>query len=601
MNFFSHERVKGLVAFARAHKVISVIMIVVLLGGGYYEYRSLISTTGETRYVLASVQKGALIVSIDGSGQVSTSNQIDLKPKAAGDITWVGVKAGDNVYAGQALAQIDNTTAKQSVADAEQSLAQAKLQIQKDSAQAPIDYQKLLESLDTAKTDLRTTYNDTFNTLSSAYLDLPVAVTGMQNILYGYDLSSTRSQWNVDVFRNSSSGSEVIGTFADVAERDYKVARTKYDQAILEYKTLTRYSNDENLEKELTLSVDTTTAIAQALQSELNLLDAVIDDTTTRGRIVSSTINTMRTNNRSYLSTANSNLSALLNQQKSLDAIKKTIRDDGRSIEIYKIGNPTGSNPISLQSSQYNIADQERKLQQLKDDLANYTITAPFSGIVATLNMKQFDTVSTGTSVASLITNQKIAQLSFNEVDVAKVKVGQKATLTFDAIEGLSIAGEVIEIDTVGAVSQGVVTYAIKIAFGTQDPRVKSGMSVSAAIITDMKQDVLTVPNSAIKTQGGESYVEMFDTPLASSGITSTGGANAGVSSPAAPRQQAVQTGISNDTVTEIISGLSEGQQIVTRVIVATAATSATQAPSILNAAGVRTSGGGATRAVTGR
>src|SRR3989339_818037 len=69
---------------------------------------------------------------------------------------------------------------------------------------------------------------------------------------------------------------------------------------------------------------------------------------------------TMRTNARGYLSTTNSNLSALLNQQKSLDAAKKTIRDDERTIEIYKIGNATGDNPISLQSSQYSIADQER-------------------------------------------------------------------------------------------------------------------------------------------------------------------------------------------------------------------------------------------------
>ena len=96
-----------------------------------------------------------------------------------------------------------------------------------------------------------------------------------------------------------------------------------------------------------------------------------------------------------------------------------------------------------------------------------------------------------------------------NEVDVAKIKVGQKTTLTFDAIDGLSIAGEVIDIDAVGTVTQGVVNYNVKIGFDTQDERIKPGMSVSATIIIEVKQDVLLIPNSAIKSAGEAYYVEM--------------------------------------------------------------------------------------------
>src|SRR5207248_903868 len=90
-----------------------------------------------------------------------------------------------------------------------------------------------------------------------------------------------------------------------------------------------------------------------------------------------------------------------------------------------------------------------------------------------------------------------------------------KATLTFDAIPDLTISGTVAEIDSLGTVSQGVVTYNVKISFDTQDSRIKGAMSVSAAIITEVKQDVLVVLNSAVKSSSGASYVEMFDTPLA--------------------------------------------------------------------------------------
>lgn len=547
--------------YAVAHKFVSVIVALVIIGGGWWAYGHVTAASAETRYVLGTVEKGTVIASVSASGQVSTTNQVDIKPKASGDVTWVGVKAGDTVRAGAALAQIDNTDAKQAIADAEQSLIQAKLQLQKDTAQAPIDYQKSIEALDDAKTNLATTYNDMYNTLSNAYLDLPTAVTGMQNILYGYDISGkSNSQWNIDAFKNSASkDNTTIRTFADIAERDYKIARQKYDQAVLDFKALSRSSSTGAQEGLLTSSVDTTTAIAQALQSELNLLDAVVDDTTTHGFTVSSTITTMRTNARGYLSTANSNLSALLNQQKTLDAAKKAIRDNERTIEIYKIGNSSGDNPISLQSSQYSIADQERKLQQLKDNLADYVITAPFAGTLATLSVKRFDTVSTGSSVATLITNQKIAQLSLNEVDATKIKLGDKATLTFDAIDELTLTGSVIEMDAVGTVSQGVVSYSLKIGFDSGDDRVKPGMTVNASIQTAVKQDVLVVPSSAVKTQNGASYVQVFNPAL-----TDTGGTQ-GVVPKVPPQQVTVEVGISDDTSVEILSGLSVGQQIVTR------------------------------------
>jgi len=111
-----------------------------------------------------------------------------------------------------------------------------------------------------------------------------------------------------------------------------------------------------------------------------------------------------------------------------------------------------------------------------------------------------------------------------------------------------------------GTVSQGVVTYNAKIVFDTQDDRVKSGMSVSTNIITEIKQDVLIIPNSAIKTSNGNSYIEM---PGEQVNIK----ANSSAILKSALRQQAIQTGITNDTSTEIISGLKEGDQIITRTV----------------------------------
>lgn len=150
--------------------------------------------------------------------------------------------------------------------------------------------------------------------------------------------------------------------------------------------------------------------------------------------------------------------------------------------------------------------------------------------------------------MATIITKQKIAKISLNEIDAAKVKIGQKTTLTFDALPEVTITGKIIDVDTVGTVSQGVVSYGVKIVLDSDDERIKPGMSVTADIITDAKPDILVLPNSAIKSQAGTYYVELMQ---ASGEI----------------RQQSIEIGISNDTSTEIVSGLQEGDMVVSSII----------------------------------
>jgi len=193
--------------------------------------------------------------------------------------------------------------------------------------------------------------------------------------------------------------------------------------------------------------------------------------------------------------------------------------------------------------------------------------------VVASIDVVKGDAASSGAAVATLISKQQMAEISLNEVDVAKVKVGQKATLTFDAVSDLSIAGQVADVDIIGTVSQGVVNYTVKIGFDTEDERVKPGMSVAASIITDIKQDVLLVPSSAVKTSSGSSYVLIPNETVNANNTNSTGG-NAGVILATAPRQQAVQTGLSDDTNTEITSGLNEGDQIIVKTVTSSTSSS---------------------------
>ena len=144
---------------------------------------------------------------------------------------------------------------------------------------------------------------------------------------------------------------------------------------------------------------------------------------------------------------------------------------------------------------------------------------------------------------------------------MASVTVGQNVELTFDAINGLKLSGKVISIDSVGTVSSGVVNYGVKIIFNEDDERVKPGMSVNATITTNEKKNILTVSSNAIKTRNGKSYVETFENPVLN--IDNENGILAG----SKIVRKEVTVGISDDTITEIISGLKEGDQIITKTV----------------------------------
>ena len=173
-------------------KILSGGIALLLAIGGYLGYGAIFNKDGVAQYALAQVQKGTLVVSIAGSGQVSVSNQVDIKPKVSGDVVYVGVKNGQEVKAGTLIVQLDAGDAQKAVRDAEANLESAKLSLEK--LKKPSDTLSLLqaenslaqakESKQKAEDDLKKAYEDGFNTISNAFLELPEVMTGLDNIFF---------------------------------------------------------------------------------------------------------------------------------------------------------------------------------------------------------------------------------------------------------------------------------------------------------------------------------------------------------------------------------------------------------------------------------
>jgi len=547
--------------FTLAHKAVSTLIAVALVSTLYGSVHTT-SASAETRYVLGTVSRGTVVTSVSGTGTVSASDQIDLKSKATGDVLSVSVKAGDTVAQGQLLATLDAQDAYDAYRNAE------------------ISYEKLTEAADvstvssaqsalvSAQTSEIKSYNDAEDDMSSMFLDTPTILDGL-DALYN-------AQAGYLYYLNATYVSDTALSLRNTGGSDLSLTKAEYDSLVNEYKNITRTSATSTVQAVLSHAYTVSKDLAQTLKETKTAVDYMKANSpvllAAQGTTAQSDVATWTGENATHLS-------ALLADESGITTTHLSVQD--KQAALNKVNG--GADALDVESAELNL---EEKREAYNDAF----IRAPFTGIVGKMDIKKGDEVSSGTVVATLITHDEVATVSLNEVDAAKVKTGDKATLTFDAVDDLSIAGTVSEIDLVGTVTQGVVTYSAKITFDSQDPRVLPGMSVSAEIITDSKVDALVVPSSAVKTQNGASYVQVFDPPLDAAAATAQG-----VVSSVLPTRVPVTVGIAGDTTTEIVSGLTEGEQIVVRTT-----SSAATATATAQAGGGALFGGGAGRTTGG-
>ena len=427
-------------------------------------------------------------------------------------------------------------------------------------------------------------------------MDLPNIITGLDGILHNTDVNTTTNQQrNIDFYGDaasqleSSANSGKAMKYKADAESAFISAQAAYKQNFSDYKLVSRSSDNQSINNLINETYDTTVKTADAIKSISNLIQYyqdLINSQSGRTPLAKSTtqLNTLF----GYTNTINSDVNNLSNAKTTITNDVTSVPEKQASLQKIK----DGTDPLDIQSAQLAVTQRENALQDAKDNLNDYYIRAPFSGTLASVDVKRGDPANSGTTIATLIANDQVATVTINEVDAAKIKLGDKATLTFDAIDGLTLTGKVATIDTVGTVSSGVVNYTATISFDASDPRVKPGMSVSASIITNTALDVLTIPSSAIKSSTNGSYVLVFPESMTTSSTTQ-------ITTAITPTQQSIQTGLSDDTNTEITSGLTEGQVIIVKTITNTTKTATT--PSILggtNKAGA--SGGNANGAFRG-
>jgi HlyD family secretion protein len=200
--------------------------------------------------------------------------------------------------------------------------------------------------------------------------------------------------------------------------------------------------------------------------------------------------------------------------------------------------------PEDVASAEAQVKQDEASLQQAQIQLAQASIVAPFGGTVADVYAQVGQQAGTSTEVVALADLSKLnLAATLAEVDLPKVKAGQPAEITFDAEPGQVFTGTVTEIDLVGTTTSGVVNYAATVSIDHPNDTLRPGMNASVSIIVQQRENVLLVPNRAVRSVGKTKTVTVVN-----------GEQSSAVS---------VTLGLSGDTQTEVVDGLHEGDVVV--------------------------------------
>ncbi len=207
------------------------------------------------------------------------------------------------------------------------------------------------------------------------------------------------------------------------------------------------------------------------------------------------------------------------------------------------------------------VVSAQARVNNDQEALNNATLNSLIEGVVLNINSNVGDNVTAAGNNSSVIStsltsaimtvvdpNSFFAALNIGEGDINRIKAGQSVKITLDAVSGKSYAGKVTQVSTLGVINSNVVSYGIKVAFDKVDADVKTGMSLNAEIAIETRENVIAVPNTAIRTVGENKFVQVMKNNR--------------------PVMVAVKTGLANDTHTEILEGINEGDLIVVTTII---------------------------------
>ena len=214
-----------------------------------------------------------------------------------------------------------------------------------------------------------------------------------------------------------------------------------------------------------------------------------------------------------------------------------------------------GVDTAKLKQARAQVQQSQASLKQLEEQLSYTTIIAPMDGVILSRDVEIGDAVSSilvlGSTATLVMTegdvNEVYVQGKVDEADIAHVYLGQPARIKVESFRDRVFNGKVTKISPMGVEKDNVTTFEVRVSINNPGGELKALMTANAEILLDEHKGVLTVPENAVSYDAQKNATVQVPDSKQKEGT----------------RQVPVKVGLSNGSVTEILSGLNEGQQVV--------------------------------------
>lgn len=489
------------------------------------------SKGGET----TQVSRGTIISSVETTGKLEALKSARLSFRTSGRVERVIAKQGDEVKAGQVLAELDTANLDRQLREAEANLQISQLRLQQakqgprqeDIAGATADLNAATAQLDQLKGGGRP------EDVTAAEAALKQAQSRLDSLKKGPSAQElTAAQARLDqatanrdlVAATSSNATEqarILYVQAQSAASDFLDPAGQVEQARLNYETA---------QKSETAQMTSAEAKVTEAQSALDLLKA------------GATPDEISVAEQGVVQ-AQAHLDKVKTGATQQDIATAQARVDAAQATVNKLQAGATDTDISILEQQVSLSSisVERAEAQLNDA----RITASMDGTLLSIDLEVGEIINASQVVAVVADTTSLRiKADVDEIDIGRVQVGQAVTVTLDAYPGVRLPGRIESIAPGATLKQGSTVYQATVSFtptGEVVPR--EGMAANVDITAQRKDDVLLLPNRAFETVGRRQYVTVKQ------GDSTT--------------KIEVETGLSNTTDTEILSGLTEGQTVL--------------------------------------
>ncbi|MDD4627993.1 MAG: efflux RND transporter periplasmic adaptor subunit [Candidatus Peribacteraceae bacterium] len=566
------------------------------LGGGYLAFaQGSGSQVAAQTYV--GVEKRTIVTGVKAVGKVTFASEQQLKFNQKGTVAKVNFKEGDAVKQGQVIAELDKVSASADVRSARLGIGASQLQLQQLEADREKQVLSAQNAVASASRQVVQSMQDLTKTRETELQSL--ASTAQDTLVSGEKLLDS---YYSTLTRDSSARPPNYDTTFEINRllyRDWMVKEQvdlSYRDAVNQAETMHgKYGTSLNSERNpqvILQALNDAQSLAKTLQNlgeqayslmqgaSTDSITFTVDDLNTlRG-----TINTDRATAAGLVNdvlTAKANLAALTEKGNSIPSVTLQVKEntvasneEDRKVKEATLKSTLADLDIAIQLKQNDIAQKSASLTKLNKTLDDYRLVAPFDGVITHLDYKVGDNLlDTGDTESLTLQNLDflLITIPLDQVDVVRIRKDMPASIVFDAVPGQTFQGVIDKIDSTAITTSGVVSYNVSIRMPTPAGlNILSGMTATVQIETARKEGVLAVPNLALRTQKGSTSVQK-----------STG------------ETVQVTTGITDGRYTEIVSGLSEGDSILSVNLGTSNSSSSANAQQVMRGLGGLTGGGG--------